>query len=118
MRVIHRDGRTGEVDASDWKMGARGMHFIPDETKAPCGFGHTVVLRQQLRPLGPIEEDLLRVDPEKPLKEQLSPEAYEPTGGDELTDDLSFSGKPWRQHALSESLEACARIWEQHGVAL
>ena len=111
MRVVHHDGFTGSVVSIgnewcevDWGHGIR-----------------TLVRSSSIRPLGPIEEEMRS--------------GYRDEDGSLI--DCGWSDKThdlWKDcadnfglyhndfgifiDADSEALEACERIWEQHGVAL
>lgn len=114
MRVIHHDGRVGKVYCN--------LTVVPEGREVRFWFGvapltYERVKAGDLRPLGTIEEELrsLPTEPNGALVNEswldLSPEAW-----DLFFDSVESNyGPSW---AMSEALEACARIWEQHGVAL
>ena len=109
MRVIHHDGRTGTFEFQhphsvcgyvSWDDGSeRSFHAV-------VGF--------QVRPLGPIEEELLRFEWRNRHPFSLSNPAF----------DFLHLGVDWgldwtfAAEALSDALEACARIYEQHGESI
>lgn len=111
VRVIHKDGRTGTYTHCD----SRG-NWIVD-------FGDycDAVPYTEFRPLGPVEDELLRCAGR-----------MGPNGEDRgiLYGLHKRNRYRWKQfcetwsstmndgEAVSEALEACARIYEQHGVAL
>lgn len=107
MRVIHHDGRVGT--RSPVRVANSTWVDFDDEP------GEWVTSRD-LRPLGPIEEEL-RCKPVVDWREAL--ELWEncldslgigPGGGIVSAIDTA--------QAESEAIEACARVYEQHGEAL
>lgn len=112
MRVVHKDGRIGTHDSDE----RRGI-FTPDDGSAPGGFywlepGDPML--SELRPLGPIEEELLRFDWRTSHPFDLSGEAFD------LLNQTYPDPVDWAFCAelFSEALEACERIWVEHGVSL
>ena len=128
MRVIHHSGRTGnapmlkrldDFGRHDVQVGVRWDEW---QNVAPLKPGPSTgwVTTDTLRPLGPIEEELLRIDPSVAVVPQVA--AHCPAHNLFLAfydvHEHPNDRRGCREHALSEALEACARIWEQHGVAL
>lgn len=113
MRVIHHDGRVGDAP---WRQGFFTVPIEWDEG------GFSIVDCADLRPLGPIEEELRS---STVVNDEIGLDCFEWSEetielfddcrcslGIDVVDDLGCT------EVDSEALEACARIWEQHGVAL
>jgi hypothetical protein len=126
MRVIHHDSRTGTCSALTEQDCGR-----PDvQTGVLWDDGKTGwVVANTLRPLGPIEEALLDANPELPACGIYSGRAlaiHSSMAWLLITEtepwfrryDAHCATSVWRAECLSEALEACVRIWEQHRVAL
>lgn len=106
MRVIHHDGRVGRCDCNITVMrGNWEVRFWFGV--APLTYER--VRAGDLRPLGPIEEELRARKP----GDAMSPGVQEMYLG-----CWANLGRCSSLDVMSEALEACARIWDQHGEAL
>jgi hypothetical protein len=118
MRVIHEDGRAGTTPSVDhWRFPNKQLVTFDDE---PALWGKP--WKSQLRPLGPIEDELRRRGSEIPFSEMSSLVVFDAVWGasDRLFGDgpLPSDAVTWRAECLSEAIEACERIYQQTGVVL
>jgi hypothetical protein len=103
----------------DWidRFAFRGVRFDADS-----GGNYEWFYGTQLRPLGPIEDELRRRGSEIPFSEMSSLVVFDAVWGasDRLFGDgpLPSDAVTWRAECLSEAIEACERIYQQTGAVL
>jgi hypothetical protein len=102
MRVIHEDGRTGTAGFCS----GHGTVSVRWDTG-----GTTWLHCRPLRPLGPIEDELLRADPGYSMAAQLRAESFDLwVGAGGLTGS-------WYGRSLSEAIEAARWLEDPDGNA-
>lgn len=115
-RVIHRDGRVGTTNAGR-RIGNPDYGAWFEWTDGEFSYRQNCVNCGDLRPLGPVEEELLR------CASTTAPRDFDPLAFETKCELLGLCLQPegWVERideALSELLEACVRIHEQHGECL